>query len=179
MRRLHAVVTTTAAVIAVLGLAVGPARAAAPGHDHLVTAPEPAEICGIQTSLVSVINHVFRDTQVDGTVTSTSTGTVKTTFTAANGRSVTISSAGRLEVTDVDNGAGTRTATVTNTGQPEKVTSGTGKPLLADRGPVSQVYLVVLNDPGTDDDVFTLVGSRTSTGRTPTWTASSLCSATS
>lgn len=171
MRPLQKVVTTTTTtttVVALVGLGVGPARAAAPQHDHVVTAPEPAEICGIQTTVVNVINQVSRDRQVDGNATFTRAGTVKSTFTAANGHSVTFSSSGLLKVTAVDNGDGTRTVTITTNGQSEKVTSGTGRPLLADRGTVTKVFRVVVNDPSTsEDDVFTLLDIRSEHGPHP------------
>ena len=117
-KRLVAAVTTFGAVILV---AVGAtAAAAAPpvvnGHDHFISDPYPDEWCGIEgTSVDTVVAH-FMEREDGSTLEAIN---VTTVFTATeSGKSMLIRQTGaRRRSAPIDNGDGTYSVIVSNSGQ--------------------------------------------------------------
>lgn len=106
-------------------------------HDH-VTDTFPSEICGVdgtsRTSLTDTFTLYADETYADES-------SYREVFTADDGRSVVISSAGLTRGADpvVDEDAGTITFTTTFIGLPEKIRSATGAVQTRDAGRITVV----------------------------------------
>lgn len=147
------------AAAVILPLAAVPAAAAPPEVNRIrvverETFPDD-EICGIPvTTRVRVNQTITQFLSGDGFHEKV-TGSARFTFTAANGESVTLSSAGMSTFRETVNDDGTVTFTATYKGLPEKI-KGKGKPLVADRGIITFITTIDFGDPeDPEDDVFT------------------------
>lgn len=133
MRQIRAV-TVLAAVVIVLALPVS-ASAAKPVeqfHDHF-TETFANNLCGIDGTSTIVVQNTFTLYSDDSFK---SAGSFRQTFTALNGRSVKISSAGTTSgpAPVIDEEAGTITFITTYIGLPEKIQTAQGRVLLRDAG---------------------------------------------
>lgn len=112
-------------------------------HTHFIDTDEDVDVCGVIVDVVS--EGVFTDKaffdKEGNFVRFMSTASATTTFTAANGNSVTIQNAGQF--TDVapliDEEAGTITFFTTFKGLPEKIGTPQGPVLLRDAGVITFV----------------------------------------
>ena len=107
-------------------------------HSNFLDAEEDVDVCGVIVDVVSegvFTDKVFFDRE-GNFVRFMSTASVMTTFTAANGKSVIVQSAGQFTDVEplVDEEAGTITFITTFKGMPEKIKTPHGPVLLRDAG---------------------------------------------
>ena len=128
-----------AAVIAGLTIAPVSVDAAAPlvSHGNVTDSEENVDLCGINVDVSTTAvftNKLFVDSA--GNFRFTETLSVKSTFTADNGKSVVIQAANLLIDPGpvIDEVAGTITFTATFKGLPEKISTARGPVLLRDAG---------------------------------------------
>jgi hypothetical protein len=136
MRPIRAV-AVFAAVVIVLALPVS-ALAARPVerfHDHFTETFE-SNLCGIDGTSTIVVQNTFT-LYSDGSFKSA--GSFSETFTALNGKSVKISSAGTTSGPEpvIDEEAGTITFITSSKGLPEKIQTNHGSVLLRDAGVIT------------------------------------------
>jgi hypothetical protein len=132
LKRLLPFVLATFAAAIVAGTS-----AAATQVEQFSEGPFPDEICGVSGMTTIHGTSVFRETS-DGFFAS---GTFTAVFTADNGKSITIFSAGPVTGTEavIDEAAGTVTFTTTFLGLPEKLSITGGPTLSLDAGTVTFV----------------------------------------
>ena len=134
--------------IAILaGLTVAPVSADAAGplvfHERISDSAEDVDLCGINVDAVATgvfTDKVFLDSE-GNFVRFMSSLSIKTTFTADNGKSVVIQAAQNFVDPGfvIDEAAGTITFTSTFKGLPEKISTLNGAVLLRDAGVISFV----------------------------------------
>ena len=131
-----------AAITVIVGLWGVPANAAGTTTvDHFNDGPFPDNICGISGTVTFRGTSVVREGP-DGTFFAS--GTFWGVFTADNGKSTTLFTAGPSKQTTasvIDEEAGTVTLTVTNVGLPEKLSITHGPTLIRDAGTVTFTYV--------------------------------------
>jgi hypothetical protein len=133
----------------VLALGSVAADAAAPEHEMGTDGPFPDEICGVPGTATVTFNNVI--TQL-GNDTEFIRGRFSLVFTAENGKSITIKSAGTFTIqTIVDETAGTITLIETDVGVPELVKITGGRVLTRDAGLVVNRVRVFEFDPATEE----------------------------
>jgi hypothetical protein len=112
-------------------------------HASFLDTEENVDVCGVTVDVVS--KGVFTDKaffdKAGNFVRFASTASVKTTYTAANGRSVIVQNAGEFSDVEplVDEEAGTITLISTFKGLPEKIRTAHGPVLLRDAGLITFV----------------------------------------
>ena len=140
-----------AAVTVIVGLLGIPANAAGSTTvDHFKEGPFPDNICGVSGTTTFRGTSVVREGP-GGTFFAA--GTFWGTFTADNGKSITIFSAGPSKQTSpsvIDEEAGTVTLTQKTIGLPEKISITNGPTLSLDAGTVTFTY--VFEYTGDPDD---------------------------
>jgi hypothetical protein len=134
------------AIALALTLLPSAALAAKPEHFHInydETFPGD-NICGIDvtTHIKGVSNEIVYVDNDGNFVAFKATGRGVNTFTAENGKSVSVEFAGQFHSTFVDNGDGTITFIDTYKGLPEKIVGESGGPLLRDAGLISFITIV-------------------------------------
>ena len=143
--RVRAIVVAGMLALALPGTALA-AKPIAQFHDHF-TDSFSYNVCGIDVDVVLVVTDNF-SLFADDSFKDTSS--VRQTFTnPANGKSVSVSSAGQLVGTAViDEDAGTITFINTYLGLPEKIQTTNGKVLLRDAGiiPFMDTFDLVTGD---------------------------------
>jgi hypothetical protein len=131
-----------AGVAVLVGLVGGPANAAGSTTvDHFNDGPFPDNICGIPGTTTFRGTPVVREGP-GGTFFAS--GTFWGTFTAENGKSTTLFTAGPSKQTSpdvIDEEAGTSTFTVTTVGLPEKLSITNGPTLSRDAGTATITYV--------------------------------------
>ena len=136
-------------------LAAVPAAAAAPEvnrfREVVDETIEDDDICGVPVTARVHIRQTITEHFADGEFHFKATGRARSTFTADNGRSVRLSSAGQATFSEAFSDDGTLTFTATYKGQPEKI-KGKGKPLVADRGLIRFITTIDIGDPDDPDD---------------------------
>ena len=141
-------------------LVTGPAHAAPPERERfreVIDEPlEPFELCGIPVTGEVRARLTFTLFLRDGEVVGDRvTGRTRTTFRAADGRSLVLSSSGLTTSTVTENADGTLSILATVKGQAEKLKAA-GRPLSMDRGLITIASTIDFNDPEDEtDDVFT------------------------
>ena len=132
-RRLIGASSLAVALVAVLPASV---QAAGPIHTNFSFTIGNDSICGISvtTSGAGVDNFTPVFDSTGNLVSFLDTGQVHLTFTATNGKSVQVSSAGLLTVKSTMSPDGTFTITTTFKGLPERISSSQGAILTRDAG---------------------------------------------
>jgi hypothetical protein len=142
-----------AAVAVLVGLIGVPANAAGSTTvEHFNDGPFPDNICGVSGTTTFRGTSVFREGP-GGTFFAS--GTFWGTFTADNGKSTTLFTAGpakQISPDVIDEQAGTVTFTVINIGLPEKLSITNGPTLSLDAGTATITY--VFEYTGNPDDPY-------------------------
>jgi len=152
-----------AGTIALLGALVFPAAGIAGKpvvneHDNFTSDPYPDGWCGIDGTSIDVVHDQYRQ---DASGASIENVNITTYFTATStGKSMTIQSSGvHQQNTPIDNGDGTFTFILANSGIGPKFTFADGTHLL-DRGTVGFALTVDSNDEFVSFDVLYQHGQR-------------------
>ncbi len=143
LRNLRRLLVSVVAVLAVL-----PTTALADQPIHMNFTGTSADPnfggCGIATTDVVKFADNFTPIVVDANgnlLQFKDTGWFQVIATAANGKSVTVESAGLTTAVATPNGDGTFTAILNNIGLPEKISTTNGPTLTRDAGNVSRIFI--------------------------------------